>query len=505
MKKKILKFVTLIAGILGVAALGLATAGGVEKSPPNVVIFFVDDLGYMDIGANNPDTFYQTPNVDRLAKNGMRFTSGYGSNPVCSPSRLSVMTGQYPSRHDTTNFFKGARAARFLPAPLAGNMPLDLLTLGEAFQQAGYTTYFAGKWHLGSDPEYWPEERGFDINVGGWRASCPTSHGGGGWFSPYHNPRLEDGPEGEFLTERLTRETVEFIRNHDKDEPFFAMFSLYQVHTPLEAPEALVRKYEKKRDDLGLSEEERFSNFEEQVWPNAGERRTRMRQDHAIYAAMVESMDRAVGEVLDTLEEQGIQDNTIIVFSSDDGGLATSEGLPTSNRPLRGGKGWVYEGGLRIPWIVRAPGVTAGGSVSDVPVIHTDLFPTLLELAGLPLRPDDHLDGVSIVPILEGKENQFNRNAPLYWHYPHYSNQGGFPGGAIRTGSWKLVERYECGEVHLYNLDEDLSEEKDLAEKHPERVREMRAKLHAWYEEVDAKFLQPREGGPMPWRPERDQ
>ncbi len=483
----------------GGAAYG-ETAGQAER--PNVLFIIADDLGMMDLGAYNPDTFYETPNIDALAEEGMKFTQAYGSNPVCSPTRFSVMTGKYPSRHDATNWFCGVRVERFRPADMNCYMPVEEFTLAEAFREGGYATYFAGKWHLGDDPEYWPENQGFDINIGGWTAGSPAAHGGGGYFSPYNNPRLEDGPEGEFLTDRLAQETVEFLRGRG-NAPFFAYLSFYQVHTPLQAPPELVEKYEAKAEALGLDDQEAFGE-EEQVWPTDNPRRVRILQSHPVYAAMVESMDRAVGVVLDELEALGLDENTIVIFTSDDGGLATSEGHPTSNLPLRGGKGWLYEGGLRNPVIARWPAAIEAGSTSDTPTMNTDFYPGLLEAAGLPLRPEQHLDGVSMAPLFTGDEGPIHEREALYWHYPHYSNQGGFPGGAIRMGPWKLIERYEDGSVHLYNVEEDLEEQHDVAREHPERVAEMRAKLHAWYEEVDAKFLEPVEDGPEPWRPGDD-
>ena len=250
---------------------------------------------------------------------------------------------------------------------------------------------------------------------------------------------------------------------------------------------------------LGLNGKPEFAP-EEQVFPNSKQRRTvRILQKHAIYAAMVESMDRNVGRVLAALKEQGIEDETAVFFMSDNGGLSTSEGQPTSNLPLRGGKGWVYEGGIREPFMIKWPGVTKPGSVSDVPVVSTDFFPTILEIAGLPLRPELHLDGVSLTSILKGGAAP-QRDA-IYWHYPHYSNQGGFPGGAIRMGDWKLIERYEDGRRHLYNLKDDIGERTDLAAKESERAAQMRAKLHAFYKRVDAKFLQAKPNGPQPWKP----
>lgn len=477
----------------------LLAATAASAGRPNVVFVLVDDLGYMDIGANNPECFYDTPHVDRLASMGMRFTDGYVANPVCSPTRYSIMTGRYPSRVDATNFFSGKRAGRFEPAPLNDAMPLGETTLAQAFGEAGYRTFFAGKWHLGPTAEYWPENRGFDVNRGGHSAGGP--YGPGKYFSPYGNPRLDDGPEGEHLTQRLAEETCQFIRDSG-DEPFFAYLSFYTVHTPLMAPEELVEKYRRKVARLGLQGVEEFGP-EEQVWPDAKQpRRVRIVQKHAVYAAMVESMDRAVGKVMETLEQTGNLENTIVCFLSDNGGLSTSEGSPTSNLPLRGGKGWLYEGGIREPFLIYAPGVTRPGSVSSVPVISTDFYPTLLRLAGLDPRPEQHLDGVDLSGILRGDDSP-GRDA-LYWHYPHYSNQGGFPGAAVRMGDWKLIERFEDGRVHLYNLADDIGERHDVAEQHPDRVTAMRASLHAWYEQVDAKFLQARDDGPEPWRPFRD-
>lgn len=405
------------------------------------------------------------------------------------------MTGKYPTRVQATNWFSGDRAGRFLPALLQDKMPREEVTIAEALRQHGYTTFFAGKWHLGPTAEYWPEHQGFDINRGGIHAGGP--YGGNRYFSPYANPRLEDGPPGEHLPDRLASETAAFIETH-RDSPFFAYLAFYSVHTPLMAPPDLVKKYEEKAKQLGLDQREQFGT-EEQVWPNAKPRQVRIVQSHAVYAAMVESMDRAVGKVLDKLDELGLTKNTAVFFMSDNGGLSTSEGAPTSNLPLRGGKGWLYEGGIREPWLVRWPGVTQPGSVCNVPVISTDFYPTILDMAGLPLRPEQHQDGVSLVPLLRGGK-QLDRDA-LFWHYPHYSNQGGFPGGAVRVGDWKLIERYEDGRVHLYNLAEDRGERHDLADKYPERVASLRSRLHRWYNEVDAQFLRPKPGGPQPWRP----
>ncbi|HID21752.1 MAG TPA: sulfatase, partial [Planctomycetaceae bacterium] len=429
--------------------LGAVAVAGAEK--PNFVFFLVDDLGYMDIGANNPNTFYETPNVDRIAREGMRFTNGYAACPVCSPTRYSIMTGRHPSRIDVTNWFSGRRAERFLPAPFHDAMPLSEVTIAEAPKEAGYRTAFLGKWHLGPTPEYWPEAQGFDINVGGHNRGSPP----GGYFAPYKNPRLSDGPPGEHLPMRLASEACRILEQF-QGAPFFVYFSFYSVHTPLQAPKQLVAKYREKAVRLGLEGQPEFAE-EEQCWPRNQPRRVRILQKHPTYAAMVESMDRAVGRVLEKLRQLGLEEKTIIFFMSDNGGLSTSEGLPTSNLPLRGGKGWVYEGGIREPFLIKWPGVTKPGSTCDVPVMSTDFYPTILEMAGLPLRPQQHQDGLSLVPLL--KQTGTLRREALYWHYPHYGNQGGFPGGAVRIGDWKLIERYEDGRVHLFHLKDDIGTE----------------------------------------------
>ena len=482
---------------LAACALAVTVVSGQDDERLNVVLFLIDDLGYRDVGAYNPGTFYETPNIDALARGGMRFTDGYAASPVCSPTRYSIMTGRYPSRVDATDWFTGRRTGRFAPAPLRDRMPLEEVTVAEALRSAGYATFFAGKWHLGPDEAWWPEAQGFDLNRGGHHRGSPP--GPGRYFAPWDNPRLDAGAPGEFLTDRLAAETVDFVRSRAAG-PFLAVISLYSVHIPLMAPADLVAKYEAKARARAASAEAGPEFLEEeQVWPADVPRQVRAVQSHPVYAAMVEAMDRAVGRVLDALDETGLAERTAVFFVSDNGGLSTAEGSPTSNLPLRGGKGWLYEGGVRVPFLARVPGVTAPGSVSSTPVLTTDLYPTILELAGLPARPAQHLDGVSLLPALGGGPPP--ERPVLFWHYPHYSNQGGFPGGAIRLGRWKLLERYEDGRVQLYDLVGDLGERTDLAEREPARVADLRARLHAWYREVDAKFLTGREGGPAPWAP----
>lgn len=486
--RPIARFLSLLLAVLFLPGLTVARQ-------PNFVFFLVDDLGYMDIGANNPECFYETPNIDRLAASGMRFTNGYAANPVCSPTRYSIMTGKYPSRVDATNFFSGKRPGRFLPAPLNDVMPLSEVTIAEALKEHGYATFFAGKWHLGPSEEFWPQNQGFDVNIGGWSRGGP--YGGKRYFSPYGNPMMKDGPEGEHLPDRLASDAASFMEAN-RDRPFLTYIAFYSVHTPLISRKDLAEKYRAKAERLGLNSQPQFAD-EEQVLPTNQKRQVRIVQSHAVYAGMVEAMDLAVGKVLDKLDELGLAENTVVMFMSDNGGLSTSEGSPTSNLPLRGGKGWLYEGGIREPFLIRWPGVAKGGSVCDTPVISTDFYPTMLDIADLPLKPDQHLDGRSLVPLLKSTGEFAERD--LFWHYPHYSNQGGMPGGAIRRGDWKLIERFEDGRVHLYNLAEDIGERKDVAEMHPDLVASLRNKLHDWYQRVDAKFLSAKPGGPEPWTP----
>ena len=464
---------------------------------PNVLFILVDDLGWTDVGAFG-STFYETPHIDRLAATGMKFEQGYAASPVCSPTRSSIMTGKNPARTQHTQYFGGPQPADvqpghwsyrafgtrpLLPAEYLPYLPHSDTTLAEAFQAAGYKTFFAGKWHLG-DEAYFPEHQGFDINKGGIERGGP--YGGDKYFSPYGNPRLPDGPPGEHLPDRLARETAAFIEAH-QDTPFLAYLAFYSVHTPLMARPDLEAKYQRKKDSLGL--EDQWA-----PWGPEPGNRTRLVQCHPVYAAMVEAMDQAVGVVLDQLEALGLADNTVVVFMSDNGGLATSEGHPTANLPLRAGKGWLYEGGIREPLIVRWPGHTAPGSTCTTPVISTDFYPTLLEIAGLPLQPGQHLDGRSFVPLLEGRDQP--HETLLGWHYPHYSNQGETPGTAFRQGDWKLIHRYEADTYELFNLATDREEQHDLAAENPERVAALRAAMQAWLDASGARYPTPNPQAP---------
>ncbi|MCA9081630.1 MAG: sulfatase [Planctomycetaceae bacterium] len=444
----------------------------------NVVLFVADDLGWMDLGCQG-SSFYETPNLDRLAAQGMRFTNAYAACPVCSPTRASLQTGRWPQRTGITDYIGAAqpdkwkRDTTLLPAPYSTELAHNETTLAEALRANGYATMFAGKWHLGGEA-YWPEHQGFDINRGGIDRGGP--YGGKKYFSPYGNPRLEDGTPGEHIADRLADECGKFIEAH-QDEPFFVNYCFYDVHTPLMAKPELVAKYQAKRTtDVAKSQGQ---------WPKEGVRPVRQVQDHAVYAGMVETMDGAVGTVLAKLDELKLADRTLVLFTSDNGGLSTSEGWPTSNLPLRGGKGWLYEGGIRVPCIVRWPGVTKAGSESDRVVVSPDLFATVLDAAGLPASASAQ-DSVSLVPTLKG-ESQPPRPAS-FWHYPHYGNQGGFPGAAVRDGNWKLIERYEDDSLELYDLSADISEQKNLVEQQPEIVARLKRQLDAWRTDVGAKF-----------------
>ncbi len=472
----------LARGLLAVMAVAVLLPAA-APAQRNFVFILVDDLGWRDLGCFG-SSFYETPHVDALARSGMRFTQAYAACPVCSPTRASIMTGKYPVRTGITDYInppgnnqpdKWTRNTKLLPAPYKDRLALEEVTLAEAFHQAGYATFFAGKWHLGPQG-FWPEDQGFDINKGGIEQGGP--YGGDKYFSPYGNPRLSDGPRGEHLPDRLASETVRFIEAN-RERRFLAYLAFYSVHTPLMARHDLEQKYAAKA---------KLIEFAGPRFLPEHSREARQVQDHAIYGGMVEAMDQAVGKVLDALQRLKLADNTVVVFMSDNGGLSTSEGSPTSNVPLRAGKGWMYEGGVREPMIVRAPGVTAPGSVSAEPVISTDFYPTLLELAGLPARPDQHLDGVSFVPLLRG-----GRIAPrpLFWHYPHYGNQGGTPSGAIREGDWKLIEWYEDGRLELFNLGQDLSEKYNLLGLYPDKAEQLHGKLKAWRDRLGATMPAP--------------
>jgi arylsulfatase A-like enzyme len=454
-----------------------ADPAGAPPAPrrPNVVFILADDLGWADLGCYG-SKFYETPNLDRLAQRGMRFTEAYAAANVCSPTRAALLTGKSPARLQLTDWLTGRpdQPDQKLNRPrFQMFLPLAEVTIAEALQEAGYRTAFIGKWHLGEESKYWPEHQGFDLNLGGCGKGHPPAY-----FSPYGLPNLKDGPPGESLNERLTDEALKFLEQ-SKDKPFFLYFSHYAVHTPLQARPAAISKYTAKAATLKSDGPE--------FLPDNG-REVRQIQNHAVYGAMVEDMDTSVGRVLNKLDELGLATNTIVIFTSDNGGLSTAEGSPTSNLPLRTGKGWGYEGGVREPLIIRWPGVTSAGSVSRAQTISMDFYPTILQMLGLSLRPQQHVDGQSMVAALKGGDLP---ERPLFWHYPHYSNQGGAPHGAVRLGDYKLIEWYEDLKVELFDLKTDIGERYDLARQRPAKASELRALLHDWRQRVNAQMPTP--------------
>ena len=446
-------------------------------SKPNIIFILADDLGIKDLSCEG-STYYETPNIDALAHSGMRFLNGYSTCQVCSPSRASIMSGQYPARIGITDWIGAAtgtqwnRNDRVLPSEYEHNLPSSATTLAEALKSGGYRTFFAGKWHLGGEKSR-PEDHGFEVNQGGYSSGSPR----GGYFAPYQNPALKDGPAGECLPIRLANETVEFIKQ-ESTKPFFAFLSFYSVHGPIQTSRHLWGKYQKKATDAGLTKE-RFKN--DRTLP------VRQVQDCPIYAGMMESMDNAVGIVTSKLKELGLAENTIVIFTSDNGGVSSGDAFATSCLPLRGGKGRQWEGGIRQPYYINVPGLTSPGSTSKQLATGTDFYPTLLELAGLPLLPKAHVDGQSLVSALKGQVSERS----LFWHYPHYGNQGGEPSSIIRKGEFKLIRYHEDGREELYNLEKDLSESNDLALQHPETVKSLSEELSTHLKEVGAQIPKP--------------
>ena len=445
---------------------------------PNIVFILADDLGWRDL-SNEGSTFYESPHIDRIAGEGMKFTRGYATCQVCSPSRASILTGKYPPKHGITTWIgdrsgttwrNAGRHDSHLPPDYERKLRAAEITLAEVLRDAGYATFFAGKWHLGNKGS-WPTDHGFAINRGGWDVGSPR----GGYFSPWQNPNLESGPPGESLPIRLGRETAAFIEAH-QDKPFLAYLSFYSVHSPIQTTPTLWKKYRDKTVAAGLADT-RFV-FDRRL-------SVRQVQDCPIYAGMIESMDRAVGLVLEKLDELGLSESTIICFTSDNGGVSSGDAYSTSNLPLRGGKGRQWEGGLREPYYIKAPGVAQAGSTCAVPVSGIDWYPTLLELVGLAVPAEQAIDGVSLVPLLNGHSIAVR---PLFWHYPHYGNQGGEPSSVITENNWKLIHYHENGREELYDLASDPGEQKDLAEAEPERTRSLRARLDSWLDAVAAEF-----------------
>jgi len=453
--------------------------------PYNIVFLLVDDLGWADVGFNG-STFHETPNIDALAASGVNLSQAYAACPVCSPTRASIMTGRHPVRVDITDWIPGVPYSRANEPNLKtpddrDNLALSETTIAEVLRdRAGYQTFFAGKWHLG-DEGHFPEDQGFEINKGGHHKGSPP----GGYYSPWTNPKLENRQDGEYLTDRLTDESIAFLNGRDSGKPFLLYLSYYNVHTPIQPNLETIEHYEAKQ---------KVFTGDTPLIPTQWAA-SRGRQDNPAYASMVGAVDKSVGRLMAELKARGLAENTAVIFFSDNGGLSiTRKGAgPTSNLPLRAGKGWLYEGGVREPCVVSIPGVTQPGSHNATPVMSTDFFPTLLELAGLDQDPVLHADGQSLLPVIQETEvgDTSTKGRVLYWHYPHYHGSTWRPGASIRDGDWKLIVFYDPQMVELYNLKDDPGELVDLAETHSAKVNELRSKLEAWQKGIGAKMPMP--------------
>lgn len=465
------------AALVGIRSNPAFAARQSERSRPNVVFILVDDLGWTDAACYG-SRFYETPNIDRLASQGMRFTDAYAACAVCSPTRAAVMTGRYPARLGVTDWIRsrfqggaipedrknptqyvGGKSRKLLCPPNALWMELDELTIAEALKPAGYVSCHIGKWHLGAD-DWYPDRQGFDYNIGGCDYGQPPSY-----FDPYCRkgqgciPTLESRKEGEYLTDREAEEAVRFIRDH-QDKPFFLYMAHYAVHTPIQAKADVTAKYEAKEPT---------------------------NQKNTKYAAMVESVDDAVGRICGVLDDLKLTDDTIVFFTGDNGGL-----LPvTDNAPLRSGKGYPYEGGIREPLIVRWPGAVEAGSLSREPVTSVDYLPTICEVAGVSTPTDRDIDGRSLVGHLKSGGRKSLDRESLFWHFPHYRGRDVVPYSIVRAGDWKLIKRYEGKTFELFNLRDDLSERDDLATKMPEKVAQLDAILQRWLAKTNAKMPKP--------------
>lgn len=467
-------------------AMLLSLVSCTPKPQTNVILFIVDDLGWADTGIYG-SSFYVTPNIDLLINNSTKFTSFYAASPVCSPTRASIMSGKHPARVKITNWIGGEKKGQLLQAEYRRQLPLEEVTIAERFREAGYATGFVGKWHLGGDG-FLPEQQGFDVNIGGHAAGQP-----GSYFYPYKHPTntfwdvpdLPVGQEGEYLTDRLTEESLSFIRKNAK-KPFLLVHAYYSVHTPLQAKEELVRSFRQKAEQLDECRETVFT-------PESSRASTRRCQNHPVYAAMIQSMDQSVGKILSELDAIGIADHTAVVFVSDNGGLSTlaagRTSMPTSNDPLRAGKGWLYEGGIRVPFSIMWPGKTEAGGIRTEPASTTDIYATLQDLAGLSSRADDARDGMSLVPILSGVTDPEDR--PLFWHFPHYHGSENRPSGAVRLGRYKLIEWFEDGSIELYDLEADASETKNIVAIKPDTADKLLRLLHDWRTEIGAEMPVP--------------
>jgi len=492
-----------------------------ESQALNIIIFLVDDLGWRDVGCYG-SRFYETPNIDRLARESIRFTSAYAACHVCSPTRASLLTGKYPASLNLTDWLPGRRDFPFQKlknVEINQHLPHGGSTIPKVLKENGYSTAIFGKWHLGEDSAS-TARQGFDLHIPDWNRGWPKE----GYHFPYGMKGLEEGLPGEYLTDRLTDEALEYLEVH-QHKPFFLYLSHFAVHDPIEGPSDLVEKYETKLKSVPPDEgsayklegqpgiaypisryeldklinQEQYRDF--RVFPDQTVK-IKQHQDNTQFAGMVESMDESLGRILDKLDELGIADRTLLIFYSDNGGMSAAnfwdpnriiskdmldKAYSTSNLPLRGSKGWLYEGGIRVPLIIRWPGSGLQGAICDVPVTSPDFYPTILEIIGLTDK-EISTDGTSMVPLLKG-EQKLEREA-IFWHFPHYSNHGmQSPGGAVRSGDYKLLEYYENGTIQLFNLKDDIGEQHDLSASEPEIAKHLLQLLHAWRENVGAKMM----------------
>jgi arylsulfatase A-like enzyme len=449
---------------------------------PNIVLILIDDLGWMDLSCYG-SSFYETPHSDALAASGVKFENAYSASPVCSPTRASILSGKYPARVGITQYIGGSSFGKLNDVPYLHYLPLSEKSLATTLKENGYQTWHVGKWHLGDEPFY-PTQHGFEKNIGGAHVGHPPQ----GYFSPYGIETLTDGMPGEYLTDRLTQESIRLIKERNVEKPFFLNLWHYAVHTPIQAPVHLVEKYTLKAKKLGL---DKIAPFEEGEYFSCDHKKDqritrRKLQSDVEYAAMIENLDDNIGAVVQALKDENIERDTIVIFVSDNGGLSTSEGSPTCNAPLNEGKGWNYEGGTRVNQIISWPSKISANTVSKEVVTSTDFYPTLLALSGLELMPSQHQDGVSLKEhLLEG--SKLNRQA-IFCHYPHYSNQGGTPSASMIMGQWKLIQKFEEDTYELYNLELDISEKENLTSNFPDIVRQMQAMLHEWKIQIEAKI-----------------
>ncbi|MEC7478722.1 MAG: sulfatase [Bacteroidota bacterium] len=432
-----------------------------ENEKPNLLFILVDDLGWTDVSYNKSD-YYETIHIDKLSETSMLFDNAYAASSVCSPTRASIMTGKHPARVNITDWIPGLDPKnKPLLGPVDRNeLPLEETTIAEVLRDNNYSTFYSGKWHLGSEGHY-PEDQGFDINIGGYEKGSPM----GGYYSPYKNPRLSDGPEGEYLTDRLTFETIELIKNRDTNKPFAAFLSFYNVHTPIQENKEFIDYYVEKLKS--------YENISPQT-VKEGDAITLLNQRNAKYASMVHATDQNVGRIISFLKENDIYDNTLIIFTSDNGGLSTQRRVaPTSVYPLRAGKGWLYEGGIRIPQLIKLPKQKIKEIISE-PVVSYDLFPTIANILNLNHSVSD-IDGLDLSNLFLKKDIERDF---IFWHFPHYHGSMWKPGSALRNNDWKLVELHEENKIELYNLRDDLSETVDVSNKFPEITSRLVSKLN---------------------------